>query len=84
MLDYLIILLVGLIANTGGPWWVILVGAIGLSAKAWIDSWIELHNRGRVPLNQLGMATLIASVGNSLIATSVSYIVGAFFRLSFG
>ena len=50
--------------------------AIGLSAKAWIDSRVELQNRRRVPLNQLG-SVFPVNTTEALLAVLKTIFAGA-------
>ena len=76
MLAYLTIVLVGLLGLFGAGWWVILLGAVGLSIEPWFRHWETLEGRPSTPLDW-PIASLFAAVfGNALIACSGSYIIG--------
>jgi hypothetical protein len=75
MLDYLVVLLVGLLGVAGGPWWVTLLGALALSAEvlaALIDE--RLKNR-RVP-DRHSAVLVVKAVSHALASCGASYIFG--------
>ena len=84
MSDYLIIVLIGLLAFEGAGWWVIPVGALGLSIGAWLQLWEILRSHPAVQLGRQIYAALAVSFGNGLIACGASYVMGIVGRLLAG
>ena len=76
MLAYLIIVLVGVLGLSGAGWWVILLGAVGLSIEPWFRQWETLKGRPSVPFDRTIASLFSAVFGNALIACSGSYIIG--------
>jgi hypothetical protein len=75
MLDYLVILLVGLLGVAGGPWWVTLLGGLALSAEVLAALIYERLNNRRVPdLDTTVLGVKAASHG--LASCGASYIFG--------
>ena len=81
MYDYLIILLVGLIALTGGSWVAIVLGAVGLSLHLLPRVWPTFNQKGIDAFKDAELTKLMSStVGNALIATGASYLLGVTLR----
>jgi hypothetical protein len=78
--EYLMILLVGVLALTGAQWWVIIIGALGLSIDSCVGGWRVLKKHPSVPFDRKVGKLFVASLGNGLTACSMSYIAGYFLR----
>ena len=76
MLAYLIVVLVGVLGLSGAGWWVILLGAVGLSIEPWFRQWEILKGRPFDPFDWTTASVFTRAFGNALIANSGSYIVG--------
>jgi hypothetical protein len=75
MLDYLVILIVGVAGFARAPCWFIILGVLGLCLESWPTIW-NMIKSSRLKFDQ-GIATFfIALFGNALIACSAAYIVG--------
>ena len=77
MLDYLIIALMGALGLNGAGWWVILIGAGGLT----IGSWFQLYEliskkRPAISLDWNLVAFYSASFANNIVVCASSYLVG--------
>jgi hypothetical protein len=78
MLDYVIILLMGLLGYEGAGWWVILLGAVSLTFDLWLQLYEMLRSRQPVCLDWQSVAYVSASFGTNVTACSASYLVGYF------
>ena len=76
MLAYLIVVLVGVLGLSGAGWWVILLGAVGLSIEPWFRQWEILKGRLPTPFDWTTASLFAPAFGNALIASSGSYILG--------
>ena len=76
MSDYLVILLVGCLGLLGAGWWVIPIGAVGLSIEPWFLQWKMLEDRRVVPYNWSTASFFAASFGSGFIACGASYLAG--------
>jgi hypothetical protein len=61
MLDYVIILLMGLLGYEGAGWWVILLGAIALTFDLWLQLYEMLRSGQPVRLDWQSVAYVTAS-----------------------
>jgi hypothetical protein len=84
MLDYGIVLLVGFIALSGGGWWVIVVGAVGLSLTAWHALWLLGTKYPNVQLDWNVLLHFLQVWVIGLVAASVAYLGGALVRNMLG
>ncbi len=82
MADYVVIFLVGVLGLSGAGWWVILVGAIGLSMGPWLEKWQMLRDRPWVPVDGQILGFFASSFANGVIACSASYLIGMMGRLT--
>jgi hypothetical protein len=79
MLDYLIIALMGALGLNGAGWWVILVGAAGLTIGSWFRLYeLILKKRSSVSLDWNSVGFYSASTANNLVVCGASYLVGFF------
>ena len=76
MLEYLVVVLVGLIAFVGGQWWVIPIGALGMSIGPWFNQWKMLKEHPLAPFDSKVVQFFGAVYGNGLIACGGSYLIG--------
>lgn len=75
MLDYLVIFLVGLLGVAGGPWWVILMGAVALSAEVLAALIDERFKKRRVPSRDTTVLA-VKEVSQGLASCGASYLLG--------
>jgi len=80
MLDYLIILLMGLLGYEGAGWWVILIGAAALTFELWFKLYEILKQRRAVQLGWQDVLHFTAAFATNITACSASYLVGHFGR----
>jgi hypothetical protein len=78
MLDYVIILLVGLLGYEGAGWWVILIGAAALTFEMWFKLYEMLWHRQAVQLGWQDVLHFTAAFSTNITACSASYLVGYF------
>ena len=82
MPEYLIVLLVGLIALFGGDWWAILVGALGLSISPWHAIWLMMKRYPHLRRNWGAVVYLGRAFCISLAACAAAYLIGATMRVA--
>ena len=77
MLDILIIGLMGALGLNGASFWVILIGAGGLTMGSWFQLYDIIHKKlPAVPLDWNLVGFYSASVANNLVVCAASYLVG--------
>ena len=76
MLDFVLILLMGLLGYEGAGWWVILLGAVSLTFDLWLQLYDMLRSGQPVRLDWQGVSYVTASFATNITACSVSYLVG--------
>ena len=82
MLDYVLILLMGLLGYEGAGWWVILLGAVALTFDLWLQLYEMLRSGQPVRLDWQGVSYVTASFATNITACSASYLVGYFGHLA--
>ena len=74
--DYLILLTVAVAGLWGGQWWLIVMGGAGLCFEGLLHKWRRFKAHPVAPFDWKVASVFLASLGNALFVSSVSYVLG--------
>jgi hypothetical protein len=76
MLEFLIIVIVAIGGYAGAPWWLVLVGAAGLTIEGWAMKLMLLRQHPKVRLSSKMTTYFVTGVLANVGFASLSYIFG--------
>ena len=80
MLEYLIVLLMGLLGVYGGAWWLVFVGAVAISVEPSLDQYQTLKQHPKFTFNWTIATAFAFFFSYAVAACSTVYMVGRFGR----